>query len=133
MADQTVEQILSAARKRVRTKEIDLGGVKVVVRELPRRELRALIARCWKVDTEGNPITFDKPGGDGIPITSGMGWRHLAKPDVNVTREWLLATLTPVEVVDGLLADDVPDSVVDEIFAAARAVNGESVASAAGN
>lgn len=116
----TKEEIQAAARKRAKSKEIDLGdGVRVSVRELTPAERKALNDRLWERGEDGQFLIVDK---DGKLAADGGYWK--AKPGVNITREWLLATLTPAEAVDGLLADDVPDSLKTELFEACQAING---------
>lgn len=121
-----IDQIVAAARKRGRTKEIDLGdGMKITVRELTPAEEKAMEAKIWITGDDGHPTIFDKPKGnpDAKPVTTGEGYRH-PRDGVNYRREYLLATMEPKEAVDGLLSDEVPESVKAEIFDAAQAVNG---------
>ena len=126
----STEEILAAARKRFKTKEIDLGdGAKISVRELTPAERTALDDRLWEKGPDGKFVTVDEKG---QPSTEGEVY-YKTRDGADIRREWLLATVTPAEVVPALLGDDVPNSLKDEIFTAARAINGFDPASIAKN
>ena len=117
----TREDIKAAALKRRKTKDIPLGdGVTVSVHEMTPAENRSLFDRMWEKGPDGNYLVVDK---DGKPSTNGDGY-YMTKPGINVKREWLLATMTPADAVDDILTDDVPDSLKEELFNEARAING---------
>lgn len=117
----TKEEIKAAARKRRKTKEIDIGdGVKVHVHEMTKSERKNLFDRMWEKGPDGNYLVIDK---DGKPSPDGEGF-YVTKPGINIDREWLLATMTPVEAVDEILTDDVPDSLKNELSREAREING---------
>jgi hypothetical protein len=119
------EQVLAAARKRGKKKDIDLGdGVQVTVRELSRTERKELYERMFMKGPDDKFIIVDK---NDKPTTEDGFYK--VREGVVVMREWLLAAMTPAEAVDGILADDVPDSVKLEIFEEARKINGIEPAS----
>ena len=126
------EQVAAAARKRFKTREFDLGdGVKVTLRELTPSQHKALNAKLYVVDANGEPTLFDKPDETGKPIIAGEGYRRFVSPDVDYRREWLLATLTPTEAVSEILSDDVVESLKRELLDIARELNGITAADAA--
>ena len=127
----TVEQIAAAARKRGKTMMIALGGdVTVTVRELAKKDQDALNAKLFVCGDDGKPMLFNKAT---PPQPDPAGDTYHYRDGVNVMREWLTATMEPAEAVDAILGDDVPDSVKDEIYQAARKINGVSLQDAAGN
>jgi hypothetical protein len=126
------EQVAAAARKRCKTQVFDLGdGVKVTLSEMTPNQHKALNAKLYVADENGEPTLFDKPDETGKPITAGEGYRHFKTPETNYRREWLLATLTPAEAVDEILSDDAPESLKRELLDIARELNGITVADAA--
>lgn len=129
----TKAQIAAAARAKCQTRDFDLGGgVTISVRELTPNELKALRKRIFATDEKGEIVLFDAAGEEGKPSNADGGWYHI-KPGANVVREWLLATMTPAESVDDILSDDVPDSLKDDVYNAARTLNDRTVADAAKN
>jgi hypothetical protein len=123
----TKQKIAEAAKKRFKTKEIQLVGdaqpgeeVIVTVREISPAAMRALKEKLWQRDGDGKFIVVDK---DDNPVTTGEGW-YRAMPDVNHDREWLLAAMLPTDAVEEIMSEDVPGSVRDEIVAEAKAING---------
>ena len=66
-------------------------------------------------------------------VKSATGEYFKLNEGVNLVREWLRATMTPADALEGIMSDDVPDSVRDELFAAARSINGYTVKEAAKN
>lgn len=116
----TVEEILKAARNRGKSKEITLApGATITVRELSASKKRELYERMYEKGSNGEFVVVDK---DGNPSSDGKGF-YKPKEGVRVMREWLLAAMTPVEAVDGILSDDVPDSVQMEIYHEALRLN----------
>src|SRR5574340_510017 len=127
----SLDEISAALRKRFKTTAVFLDEEKkisVTVRELTRAERRALNQRLFVTDGKGNPIAVDE---NDQPSDKGEFMRF--REGVDYRRELLLATLSPVGAVDDILSDDVPESVKDEIVNAARAINGTTIKSAAGN
>jgi hypothetical protein len=130
MANGTKEQIAAAAHKRFKTKSIDLGdGVSVTVRELTRNEIKALNDRLYEKGPDGKFVVVDEKN---QPTTGEDGFFKF-REGVNFRREWLAATMTPCDAIDGILSDDVPGSVQNEILDAARELNGITVKDAAKN
>lgn len=126
----TIEEMAAALAQRYQSKKFDLGsGIVLTVRELSQAEKKKLDQRLFECDDYGKPLLFDK---DDKLTTAGEGWQHF-KPGVDVRREWLLATLTPVEAVDVVLSDSTPDSFKRELVDTARRLSGLTVQEAAGN
>ena len=123
------DQIIAAARKRGRTKEIVLGDdMKVVVHELSPNERKALNDIIFEKKEDGSRVLIDVDG-----KLDDKGEYYKVKDGKNLRHEWIRATMTPAEAVDGILSDDVPESVRDEIFSAAQAVNGFEIKEAVKN
>ena len=123
MAEINVQAIIEAAKKRFKTKQIKLSDdVSVTVRELSPAADRALKEKLWQRDADGKFIVLNSKGEPGRD-PDGKGRLQLIE-GVNFLREWLLAAMDPVEAVDGILSDEVPDSVRDEIYEEIRAING---------
>jgi hypothetical protein len=120
----TKQQAAEAARKRFKTKDVDLGGgVTVTLRELSGPDKTALDHRLWQVGTDGELAVEVKGGKDLLVPVKGA---HHAE-------EWLAATMTPAFAVDELLGPDWPDSVKAELVRAAKELNGFTFADAVGN
>ena len=127
----TVEQIVGAARLRVATKKVFLTDDKTVfvtVREMTPKEKEAFNAVVFVTGEDGKPITVNDAG-----VLDPKGDSYKIQDGVDVRREYLRATMTPVEALDGILSDDVPESVRKDIYNAAREVNGITVDTALGN
>lgn len=131
--EQLATAIAEAAKKRFKTESIELGdGLKVVVRELTKKDRLALIARLFITGPDGNPQVFDDKG----QPTEADGW-YKPKEGVVLVDEWLLATIQPPEIaadtIQALRGEDVADSVILDVYNAARRVNGMTVQEAAKN
>jgi len=123
------EKLAAAARKAFATKQVKIGeGVSVTVRELSRPKRDELNAHIYVIGPDGKPLTHDK---DGKPDPAGATW--LYKPGVNVTEEWIVATMDPEVTVEQLMSEDWPDSLKGRIFDAALEVNGLGVKDAVKN
>ena len=123
------EKFLAAARKRGKTETIVLDGdTKVVVRELTPRERLELYGRLFQKTPDGEHVLVDGSGN-----VSPTGEYFKVKEGMNVRLEWLRATMTPIDELDVIMSDDVPESLRDEIFSKARSVNGFALKEAAKN
>jgi hypothetical protein len=121
MPASTKEQIAEAALKRFKTSDVEIGeGVNVTVREMSASREKSLKETLWQRSADGKFLGFNA---DGTPSTDGKG-RYKLVEGVNFCREWLLATMIPTDAIEGIMSDEVADSVRDEILIAAQLLNG---------
>jgi hypothetical protein len=121
MAASTKQKIAEAARKRFKTKEIKIADeVFVVVSEISPAAETALLDRLYEKGADGKFLVIDK---DGNPSADGKGW-FKKKEGISIIREWLLATMSPVEAVDDIMNPENPDSLREEIYEEVKAING---------
>ena len=118
MAALDYEKLAAAAKKAVKRKPFPIGDVKVELRELLRPELAALDARLWVCGPDGKPLmhTDGKPDPNGKDVKQVEGGHFL--------EEWIAATMEPPVTVEQLLGPEWPDSLIIDLYNAARAVNG---------
>ena len=116
------EAMKKAAAKRFKTAEFDLGdGQKIHFRELSRPERKALDARLFETDEQGQ-VKADADGNVKL------------RADARYAEEWLAATNT-----DGLTVEDFSDdavwfeSVKRAMLTEAQRVNGFTIEDAAKN
>ena len=118
MAALDYEKLAAAAKKAVKRKSFPIGDVKVELRELLRPELAALDARLWVYGPDGKPLMHT----DGKPDPNGKDVKQVE--GVHFLEEWIAATMEPAVTVDQLLGPEWPDSLIIDLYNAARAVNG---------
>ncbi len=119
----TKEQIQAAAKSRLKTKDIAIsGGMKVRVTELSRADYRALQARIWETDADGNLKEDDK--GFLLPRD---------KSGDSINAEWIAATVTTSPGGESFTVEEILEwapSLQKELADEARALNGATPASA---
>jgi hypothetical protein len=120
MSASTKEQIVAAASKAFRRKEVQIAeGVTISVREMSRDEREYLDRLLFLTGPDGKVVETDGQAA----FREGVHFRE----------EWLAATLEPAFTVQELLGNEWPASVKAMLFREAQAVNGLTIEAAVKN